>query len=94
MDGQTDGIPSLLLQNQYTIPWIDLINSKIEEIYLKKSDINPYGATNKQEFFAVISEYFFERPKLLKQKHPELYQLLRITSYNVCYTKLLRKIYA
>jgi len=76
MDGQTDGIPSLLLQNQYTIPWIDLINSKIEEIYLKKSDINPYGATNKQEFFAVISEYFFERPKLLKQKHPELYQLL------------------
>ncbi len=40
------------------------------------ADINPYGGTNKQEFFAVASEYFFERPKLFKQKHPELYKLL------------------
>lgn len=77
-DGNIDGIPSLLLEKQYTIPWIDLIQKKIEEIYEGKSDINPYGATNKTEFFAVISEYFFERPKLLKQKHPELYKLLEI----------------
>jgi len=41
-----------------------------------RSDINPYGATNEAEFFAVVSEYFFERPKLLKEKHPELYNLL------------------
>jgi MtfA peptidase len=75
-DGNIDGIPSLLLEKQYTIPWIDLIQKKIEEIYEGKSDINPYGATNKTEFFAVISEYFFERPKLLQQKHPELYKLL------------------
>ena len=77
-DGNIDGIPSLLLEKQYTIPWIDLIQKKIEEIYEGKSDINPYGATNKTEFFAVISEYFFERPKLLKQKHPELYKLLEL----------------
>lgn len=75
-DGTIDGIPSLLLEKQYTIPWIDLIQKKIETIYDGDSDINPYGATNKSEFFAVISEYFFERPKLLKQKHPELYKLL------------------
>ncbi|MFC2152702.1 zinc-dependent peptidase [Bacteroidota bacterium] len=75
-DGNIDGIPSLLLERQYSIPWIDLIQKKIEEIYEGQSDINPYGATNKTEFFAVISEYFFERPKLLKQKHPELYTLL------------------
>lgn len=75
-DGNTDGIPSLLLEKQYTIPWIDLIQKKIEEIYEGESDINPYGATNKTEFFAVISEYFFERPKLLQQKHPKLYTLL------------------
>jgi hypothetical protein len=75
-DGNTDGIPELLLQKQYTLPWIDLIQKKIEEIYEGESDINPYGATNKTEFFAVISEYFFERPKLLKQKHPKLYSLL------------------
>lgn len=75
-DGTIDGIPNLLLEKQYTIPWIDLIQKKIEDIYDGDSDINPYGATNKSEFFAVISEYFFERPKLLKQKHPELYKLL------------------
>ncbi|MBU8891787.1 MAG: zinc-dependent peptidase [Bacteroidales bacterium] len=75
-DGNIDGIPALLLEKQYTIPWIDLIQKKIEEIYDGESDINPYGATNKTEFFAVISEYFFERPKLLKQKHPKIYTLL------------------
>ena len=77
-DGNIDGIPSLLLEKQYTIPWINLIQKKIEEIYEGKSDINPYGATDKTEFFAVISEYFFERPKLLKQKHPDLYRLLEL----------------
>ena len=75
-DGTVDGIPAILLEKQYVIPWLDLINRKIEEIYENKSDINPYGGTNKQEFFAVISEYFFERPKLLAQKHPQLYKLL------------------
>lgn len=76
MDGSTDGVSSLLLEKQYAIPWLDLINKKIEEIYDNKSDINPYGGTNRQEFFAVVSEYFFERPKLLSQKHPHLYRLL------------------
>ena len=64
-DGSIDGVPELLLEKQYTIPWIDLIGKKIDEIYKNKSDINPYGGTNKAEFFSVVSEYFFERPKLL-----------------------------
>lgn len=76
LDGTIDGVPELLLEKQYTIPWIDLIHKEIERIYENKSDINPYGATNKAEFFAVISEYFFERPALLKTKHPELYEML------------------
>lgn len=75
-DGATDGIPSLLLEKQYAIPWIDLMNKKIDEIYEGKTDINPYGGTNRAEFFSVVSEYFFERPKLLGEKHPELYKLL------------------
>ncbi len=75
-DGSIDGIPSLLLEKQYSIPWIDLINKKIDEIYEGKSDINPYGGTNRAEFFSVASEYFFERPKLLARNHPELYKLL------------------
>ncbi len=78
-------------EKQYTIPWIDLIQHKIDEIYEGKSDINPYGATNKSEFFAVISEYFFERPKLLKDKHPKLYELLEEIFNQTMTSKVLKK---
>lgn len=76
--GAIDGIPSVLMEKQYAIPWLDLINKKIDEIYKGKSDINPYGGTNSAEFFSVASEYFFERPKLLERKHPDLYKLLEM----------------
>lgn len=39
--------------------------------------IDSYGATNLAEFFAVISECFFEKPKELKAQHPKLYKQLR-----------------
>jgi len=76
-DGDTDGIPQQLLAKQYVIPWMDMTYQQMQEIVKGKSDINPYGSTNKAEFFAVVSEYFFERPDLLQQKHPELYALLQ-----------------
>ncbi|WP_317131330.1 zinc-dependent peptidase [Polaribacter glomeratus] len=41
-----------------------------------KSDIRNYGVTSEIEFLAVAGEYFFERPKLIKKKHPELYRML------------------
>ncbi len=75
-DGKIDGIPKALLEKQYTIPWVDMIERKIEEIVKRKSEIHPYAKTSRVEFFAVISEYFFERPYLLKKKHPELYEIL------------------
>jgi Mlc titration factor MtfA (ptsG expression regulator) len=76
-DGITDGIPSLLMEKQYIIPWLHLMNKEMEKIRKNESDINSYGATNQAEFFAVASEYFFERPHLLEQKHPELYAQLK-----------------
>lgn len=75
-DGVVDGVPSLLLDKQFTIPWLSHIRNEIDAIHALKSDINPYGGVSKEEFFPVISEYFFERPKLLKIKHPELYDLM------------------
>ncbi len=75
-DGKADGIPEVLLKHQYTLPWLKLIKNKIMAIATKRSDINPYGATANEEFFAVVAEYFFERPHLLKRKHPELYKML------------------
>ena len=52
------------------------MQQEIKKIMTDHSDINPYGATNEAEFFAVVSEYFFERPGLLEEKNPELYKLL------------------
>lgn len=75
-DGNIDGIPEFFTNKQYVVPWVKLIHQEIKKILTNDSDINPYGATNEAEFFAVVSEYFFERPDLLERKHPELYQLL------------------
>lgn len=38
--------------------------------------IRPYGAKNRAEFFAVVTEIFFHRGRALREKHPELYQEL------------------
>jgi MtfA peptidase len=75
-DGQTDGIPEMLLQQQFVIPWVKLMHHEIAAIQQDHSDINPYGATNEAEFLSVVSEYFFTQPHLLEAKHPKLYALL------------------
>ena len=35
-----------------------------------------YGATNPAEFFAVATETFFEKPRQLYNKHPQLFEEL------------------
>ncbi len=76
IDDFTDGVPERLLKHQYVIPWLKLIHKEMEAINDNNSDIRKYGGTNEAEFFAVASEYFFERPDLLEKKHPELYGML------------------
>jgi hypothetical protein len=39
--------------------------------------IDEYGATNPAEFFAVVTETFFEKPVQLRAQYPELYEQLR-----------------
>jgi len=78
-DGATDGIPENLMPHQYIIPWVKMIHQEINKIEQGKSDINPYAITNEAEFFAVVSEYFFEKPGQFKEKHPDLYQVLSHT---------------
>jgi hypothetical protein len=39
--------------------------------------IPAYGATDPAEFFAVVSELYFERPLALRAAHPALYEQLR-----------------
>ncbi len=75
-DGETDGLPDVLMSHRYSVPWLKLVHHKIQMIREGNSDINPYAATNEAEFLAVVAEYFFERPKLMKEKHPLLYEML------------------
>lgn len=75
-DGETDGIPELLLDKQYVIPWLNLIHQQMQQIATGDSDIDSYGYTNKAEFLAVSAEYFFESPELLRENHPQLYDIL------------------
>jgi Mlc titration factor MtfA (ptsG expression regulator) len=39
--------------------------------------LDPYGAEDLTEFLAVAAEFFFERPRDLREQHPTLYVLLR-----------------
>lgn len=75
-DGATDGIPENLMAHEYSLPWLKMMHEEMERIEDNKSDINPYAITNEAEFFAVVSEYFFEQPGILKNKNPALYEHL------------------
>ncbi len=79
-DGSFDGTPVLQKMTAYR-PWARVMSAAFLKLRgkgaeAKKSVLRKYGATNEAEFFAVATETFFEKPRQMKQKHPELYQLL------------------
>lgn len=76
MDGTMDGVPEIILERKYVREWKNIMDSTIWQMKTYGSDIDMYGATNHAEFFAVISEYFFEQPALLKANHAEVFAML------------------
>lgn len=74
--GAIDGVPTVGLNRQSIGPWIELVHRKMKEIEDGRSDIDPYALTNEAEFFAVATEYFFERPGVMRKKHPHLFAAL------------------
>ena len=42
----------------------------------RKTFLDPYGAKNEAEFFAVATELFFDQPVKMQQKHGALYDSL------------------
>jgi MtfA peptidase len=76
MDGTMDGVPEIILERKWVQQWKNMMDSTISQMKNFGSDIDMYGATNPTEFFAVISEYFFEQPVLLKTNHPDLHEML------------------
>ena len=75
-DGVIDGIPAVGLGRDAVKPWIELIRKEMDGVRFGRSDIDTYALKNEAEFFAVVSEYFFERPAMLRDEHPELYAML------------------
>ena len=76
-DGPMNGTPELGARARYT-SWAHVLGDEFDELSRRlhagrRTDIDPYGATNPAEFFAVVTEMFFEKPGALKRKHAELY---------------------
>lgn len=75
-DGDIDGVPSTVLGADDRKIWLQVMQQEMEKWQVKKSTIPPYALKSEAEFFAVITEYYKECPKLLKRKNPELYEAL------------------
>jgi len=80
-DNAADGAPILEHRSSY-VTWARILSKEYEALQRKKrkrrkSVMSKYGATNPAEFFAVTTETFFEKPKQMIKKHPELYDELR-----------------
>ncbi|WP_430462861.1 zinc-dependent peptidase [Thalassolituus sp. LLYu03] len=75
-DGRVDGFPERMEPYRFAEPWFALVQKKVQDMEAGDTGIPQYGATNPAEFFAVASEYFFERPELMQKKHPQLYHWL------------------
>jgi Mlc titration factor MtfA (ptsG expression regulator) len=72
-----DGAPALATRDQQ-LSWREVMS--IEFASLRAADdtgiptlLDTYGATNPAEFFAVLTEAFFERPYALRGHHPKMY---------------------
>ncbi len=76
-DGEVNGIPLYLLTKDNISPWMNYMKQTLQDIRDDDTGLNPYAGKNATEFFAVIAEYFFEKPQMLENEHPEIYRLLK-----------------
>ena len=61
--------------------WREVVEKEYAELVDAESAgrstlLDPYGATNRAEFFAVAAETFFEQPHRLFREHTQLFELL------------------
>ncbi len=80
-DDTVQGVPLLPRRAAYSA-WAQVMTAEYNQLCQavlqgQKTVIDSYGATNPAEFFAVATETFFEKPKSLYRKHPDLFNLLQ-----------------
>jgi hypothetical protein len=87
-DGSTTGVPALdggespSAGRSRLASWARVLGALFKKLRAgaqngEEVDLDIYGATNPAEFFAVATESFFERPRAMQGKHPELYEQLK-----------------
>ena len=80
-DGTADGAP-YLETDALIETWSRVMSAEYQSLVERtqagqRDVLNPYGATNAAEFFAVATESFFESGRELQATHPALYAVLR-----------------
>lgn len=81
LNGAADGFPPLH-GDMVKAAWTRAFSQGYQDFSAKVRygapvNIDPYAAENPAEFFAVVSEYFFELPHLLHTEYPAIYEQLR-----------------
>ncbi len=81
-NGEVDGLPALH-QGMSRADWIAVFAPAYED-FCHRVDageatlLDPYAAEHPAEFFAVMTEAFFETPGLLRDEYPAVYDQLRL----------------
>lgn len=76
-DGAMNGTPDLRAHGD-DARWARVLGDELDKLSRsldagRRTAIDPYAATDPAEFFAVVTEMFFEKPRTLKRRHPALY---------------------
>ncbi len=74
-DGSVDGTPPVPPEEWEG--WQQLMEEVLQDPEQAHVLMDPYGFTNKAEFFACLTESFFETPVRLKEKNPVLFDYLK-----------------
>jgi hypothetical protein len=81
LNGEADGVPALHSGMTRTA-WEGTFLAAYDDFCARVDDgedtiIDPYASDDPAEFFAVVSEHFFETPDVVAAEYPALYDLLR-----------------
>ena len=78
LDGVVDGTPPLETREART-RWIEVCTAEYQALRNGTDDgfLDGYAAVNPGEFFAVVTEVFFDIPRELEAAKPDLYGVLR-----------------
>lgn len=77
LNGEANGMPPLhrdMDRERWTRSFTQAYEQLSEQLeYHHHTQIDPYAATSPAEFFAVMTEYFFESPETLQEAFPAVY---------------------